>query len=261
MHAHALTHPITQTLARGRHRRHGICDLELPTAADGQGWTSVAALAADGELLRTLLNTIGAAVGSRRSDVQASLFLESYTWRLVLPLAGALVAEQRVALPTAGELKLRPGTGHSVELQMSPARFAVLPCDSASMHRDAILAPTHGDLAEHFRRLLVDHFATVIGALQAISVRAERALWRTVCDRSATALLYAGLASDGQDRAEQLAHGILSGGPPLDRAPRYVDLRIDDRTSRVHLRHGCCLWWRTAAAAYCTTCPIRCRAR
>ena len=256
-----MTHPITQTLQRGRHRRHGLCDLELPTAADGHGWTSVAALAADTELLRTLLNTIGAAIGSDRSDVQASLFLENYTWRLVLPLAGALVAEQRVALPTAGDLRLRPSTGHTVRLQMSPARFAALPSDSASAHRDAILTTTHADLVEHFRRLLVDHFATVIGALQSISVRAERALWRTVCDRTATALLYAGLASDRQDSAERLAHAILSGSPPLDRAPRYADLRVDERASRVHLRHGCCLWWRIAAAAHCATCPIRCQAR
>lgn len=256
-----MTHPITQTLQRGRHRRHGLCDLELPTAAGGEGWTSVAALAADSELLRPLLNTIGDAIGSDRSDVQASLFLESYTWTLVLPLAGALVAERRVVLPTAGDLKLRPGTGHSVQLQMSPARFAVLPGDSASTHRDAILTPTHADLVEHFRRLLVAHFAAIIGALRAISVRAEPALWRTVCDRTATALLYGGLACHRQDSAEQLAHAILNGSPPLDRAPRYVDVRIDDRTSRVHLRHGCCLWWRTAAATYCATCPIRCRTR
>jgi ferric iron reductase protein FhuF len=251
-----MTHPITETLNRGRQRRHGDCNLGLRTDAGGESWTAIATLAAETELLRALLSRIGQEIGSDRCDVQASIFLESYTWRLVLPLAGALIAEQRVALPAAHDVELRPSTVDRVQLRMNPARFAALPSDIASTHRDAILASAPSDLTACFASMLVDHFAIVIGALRTVSVRSERALWRTVCDRTALALLYAGLACGKQHSAERLAHEILGRRAPLDTAPAYVDLRVDSRTFRTHLRGGCCLWWRTAARGYCATCPI-----
>jgi ferric iron reductase protein FhuF len=251
-----VTHPISQTLRRGRERRYAGCDLGLQTDA-GEGWTSIAALAADPELLRTLLKRTGNAIGSDRSDVQASIFLEKYTWRLVLPLAGALVAERRVALLTVHDVELRSCAAQTFELRMIPGRFVALQDDAASTHPDAILAYTSTGLAQHFRTNLVSHFATVIGALRMISFRAERALWRTVCDRTAMALLYAGLACDEQDSTERLAHEILGASPPIDSAPAYADVADDDRGSRAHLRKGCCLWWRTEAGGYCATCPLR----
>ncbi len=256
-----MTHPIAQTLRRGRQRRHAGCHLGLASGGCGDGWTSIAALVGDSELLRALLERTGGEIGSDRCDVQASIFLEQYAWRLLLPLAGALVAEQRVALPDAHDVKLRPSTGHTLELQINPSGFAALPADSAAAHPDAILAATPSALVECFARALGDHFAIIIGALRTISVRAERALWRTVCDRTAMALLYAGLACGRQRRAERLAHEILGASPPLDSAPAYVDLRADDRASRTHLRRGCCLWWRTSAREYCATCPLQRRAQ
>lgn len=252
-----MTHPIAQTLARGQQRRHAGCDLGLQTGAPGAGWASIEALAGDSDLLRALLKAIGDAIGSERSDVRASIFLESYTWQLVLPLAGALVAEQRVAMPDARDVELRHRSGHTVELRLHPARFATLPADVASTHRDAIAAATQSALAECFQRTLESHFAIVIGALLRVAPRPERALWRTVCDRTAMALLYAGIACGRQGSAERTAHEILGGNPPLDAAPAYVDLPLDDDASRAHLRRGCCLWWRTAAGGYCATCPLR----
>ncbi|MEA2148234.1 MAG: hypothetical protein QOD69_64 [Solirubrobacteraceae bacterium] len=251
-----MTHPISQTLQRGCQRRYAGWDLGLQ-AQPGEGWTSIAALAGDTELLRALLKRTGTEIGSDRSDVQASIFLEKYTWRLVLPLAGALVAEQRVALLTVHDVQLRSCAAHTVQLRMIPARFVALRGDAASAHRDAILVSTPTGLAQHFRTTLVNHFAIVIAALRTISFRAERALWRTVCDRTAMALLYAGLACDEQASTERLAHEILGRSPPVDSAPAYADLRVDDRASRAHLRRGCCLWWRTAAGGYCATCPLR----
>jgi ferric iron reductase protein FhuF len=251
-----VTHPISQTLQRGRQRHYAGWDLGLDTEP-GEGWTSIAALASDTELLRALLQRTGSEIGSDRNDVQASIFLEKYTWQLVLPLAGALVAEQRVALLTAHDVALRSCAAQTVQVRMTPTRFVALQGDRAATHRDAILAYTSTGLAQHFRTTLVNHFAIVIGALRTISFRAERALWRTVCDRTAMALLYAGLACDEQDSTERLAHEILGTSPPIDSAPAYADVCVDDRASRAHLRKGCCLWWRTAAGGYCATCPLR----
>jgi ferric iron reductase protein FhuF len=251
-----MTHPISETFARGQHRRYAGWDLGLRTEP-GDGWTSIATLAADTELLRALLISTGDVIGSDRSDVQASICLEQYTWRLVLPLAGALVAEQRVALLAAHDVQLRASPAHMAELRMSPTRFVALPGDPASTHADAIVASTPADLVEHFRTTLANHFTIVIGGLRSVSYRAERALWRSVCDRTAMALLYAGLACGERHSGEQLAHEILGVSHPLDHPPAYADVCVQDGSSRAHLRCGCCLWWRTAAGGYCATCPLR----
>jgi ferric iron reductase protein FhuF len=251
-----MTHPITQTLHRGRDRCHAGCDLGMAVTTGEPGWVSVATLAGDRARLHATLTQTGSDVGSKRCDVQASLFLEAYAWRLLLPLAGALVAEQRVAAPTAGEVWLRTDQGRPSELRLTPRRFNVLPADRAAAHLDATVARTPGVLSGLFERALIDHFEVIVDALNAISRRSERALWRTIGDRAATALLYAGLACEDGEAGERLAHQILDGARPLQIRPAYETIVLEDRRVRVHLRGGCCLWWRTAAATYCATCPL-----
>ena len=253
-----MTHPITQTLRRGRDRHHAGYHLGMDVdSAGAPGWMPIGTLAADRARMIATLARTGHEVGSERRDVQASLFLEAYTWRLVLPLAGALVAEQRVAAPTVDDVSLRPAEGRPSELQLVAHRFSALPADAAVAHRDATDARTPAVLARHFERALIDHFEAIVDALNTISRRSERALWRTIGDRTATALLYAGLACTDPHRGEHLAHQILRGGGPLQITPAYTTILLEDRPSRVHLRRGCCLWWRTAAATYCATCPLQ----
>jgi ferric iron reductase protein FhuF len=251
-----MTHPIAQTLRRGGERHHGGCHLGMNVSTGGRGWLAVAALAADRARLHATLARTGREVGSERRDVQASLFLEAYAWRLLLPLAGALVAERRVAAAAVDAVSLRTDQGRPSELRLAPGRFAVLPADPAAAHHDATVAPTPAVLAALFERALIGHFEVIVDALNAISRRSARALWRTVGDRAATALLYAGLAGDDPQAGERLAHEILRGVRPLEVTPAYATIGIQDRPVRVHLRRGCCLWWRTAAATYCATCPI-----
>ncbi len=252
-----MTHPITQTLRRGRDRCHAGCDLGMAVTTGEPGWVSLATLAGDGARLHATLTQTGRELASTRVDVQASLFLEAYAWRLLLPLAGALVAEQRVAAPTADEVWLRPDQGRPHELRLTPRRFSVLLADRAAAHRDATVAQTPTLLAGLFERALIDHFEVVVAALNAISRRSERALWRTIGDRAAMALLYAGLACDDGEAGERLAHQILHGARPLQIRPAYETIALEDRAVRIHQRGGCCLWWRTAAATYCATCPLQ----
>jgi ferric iron reductase protein FhuF len=222
----------------------------------GRGWMPVATLAADRAQLQAILARTGREVGSQRRDVQASLFLEAYTWRLLLPLAGALVAERRVAAPRVDDVSLRAEQGRPSELRLAPGRFGVLPADPYAAHPDATVVRSPALLAALFERALIDHFELIVEALNAISGRSERALWRTIGDRTATALLYAGLAGRDREAGERLAHQILRGTRPLQITPAYATIVVQDRPVRVHLRRGCCLWWRTAAATYCATCPL-----
>lgn len=252
-----MTHPIAQTLARGHSRRHGDCHLGLRTGRAHGDWVSTAALLGDDEHLQATLDRVGIEIGSARRDVQASIFLEAYAWRLVLPLAGALVAEQRVAAPTLHDIALRQGDARPGELLLRPGRFSALRDDRAASHDDATAARTPAALCEIFEAALIGHFKPIVFALNRRCGRSTRALWRTIGDRTAAALLHAGLACKDRRTGDQLAHQVLRGAPPLEVTPTYARILIDDRFVRVHLRRGCCLWWRTAAATYCATCPLR----
>src|SRR3978361_54875 len=96
----ASIHPLAATLQRGRERTHGGQHLGAALGITSEaGWMTVARLLGDTRLLDDALAALGREVGSPRRDVQASLLLEAYAWRLVLPLAGALLAESRIPTP------------------------------------------------------------------------------------------------------------------------------------------------------------------
>lgn len=252
-----MTHPLEQTLRRSRDRTHQGCDLGLAIHADRDPrWVQVGTLTDDPRPMRTMLDVVGAEVGSQRRDVQASLFLEAYAWRLVLPLAGALLAERRVVAPTVSEVLLRPADGRPEELRLTPGPFTTLPDDPAANHHDAEVAQGAEALARAFEHALLAHFAVIVEALYAVSGRAKRALWRTVGDRTATALLYAGLAVDDRHAGERVAHQVLRQTPPLEMTAAYTTILCTDGPKHVHLRRGCCLWWRSSAATRCATCPL-----
>lgn len=246
---------MAATLRRGHARTHGGYHLGAALGATSEaGWMPVARLLGDARLLDDALATVGREVGSARRDVQASLLLEAYAGQLVLPLAGALVAESRIPTPGPDGTALRladEGRPHAIRLLHG--RFVALPGDPATEHPDADVVGDRSGFELCLRGWLITHFEPFVDTLNAASGRPRRALWRTVADRTATALMYAGLASDRTAAARAVAERTLTGDPPLQYPPRYTEIGEQP----VHLRHGCCLWWRTAAATTCLTCPLR----
>jgi ferric iron reductase protein FhuF len=249
------THPLAATLQRGRELTHGGYDLSVPLGDTSEdGWVPVAALLGDARKLDGTLAAFGREVGSERRDVQASLLLEAYAWRLILPLAGALLAESRVPTPGLDGTAVRlTGDGLPCSIRLLHARFAALPGDPATEHPDADVVCNRSVLDRCLRSWLIAHFDPFVEKLNAASGRPRAALWRSVADRTATALLYAGLASNRPAAAKAIAERTLAGDPPLRHPPRYIEIGGQS----VHLRHGCCLWWRTDAATTCLTCPLR----
>ena len=249
------THPLAATLQRGRELTHGGYDLGVPLGRTSEdGWIPVACLLGDARRLDDALAALGREVGSSRRDVQASLLLEAYTWRLVLPLAGALLAESRVPTPGLDGTAVRLGVGGMpCSIRLLHGRFAALPGDPATEHPDVDVVCNRSVLNCCLRSWLIAHFDPFVETLNAASGRPRAALWRSIADRTATALLYAGLASNRPAAARAIAERTLAGDPPLRYPPRYVEIGEQS----VHLRHGCCLWWRTDAATTCLTCPLR----
>lgn len=252
----AERHPLEAALGRGRLRSFRGCDLGIVTGVpDRPAWRTVRTLVDAPDTLGEVLTRVGAEVESPRTDVQASLFLEAYAWRLVLPILGAWIAEERVVLPTPADVLLRRDAGRPSELWLCPGRFAVAPGDRAAEHEDALVT-TGLDAA--LRRGLVEHFTPIVDALHDASGRSRPALWRTVADRCATACLYASGALGDPDAGRALADRLLDGCEPLPTRPNFARTHgSDGEAGDVHLRHGCCLWWRTGAAgAPCLTCPL-----
>jgi ferric iron reductase protein FhuF len=250
----ARSHPLAATLGRGKGRVHLGWHLGAALGAtDDPRWIPVTGLLDDARTLERALMAVGREVGSTRRDVQASLLLESYAWRLILPLAGALVAESRIPMPGSDGVALRlADDGLPDAIRLLQGRFVALPEDPDTEHPDADVVRDRSSFDLCFASVLIAHFEPFVQTLHSASGRSRRALWRTVADRTATALLYAGLACDRMATANVAAERTLAH-PPLDDPPRYT--KIGDRA--VHLRHGCCLWWRTAAATTCLTCPLR----
>lgn len=246
--------PLAATLTRGHARSHRGWHLGAGLGATTEpGWMPATRLLDDAATLESALMAVGREVGSTRRDVQASLLLESYAWRLALPLAGALVAESRTPRAGPDGIALRlDGDGLPEAIRLLDGGFVALPDDPATQHPDADVVPDRDGLDVCLANVLIAHFDPFVQTFNAASGRSRRALWRTVADRTATALLYAGLASDRMAAADATARRTLAH-PPLQFPPRYTE--IGNRA--VHLRHGCCLWWRTAAATTCLTCPLR----
>src|SRR3954471_16433807 len=132
-------HPLAATLQRGRARTHRGYHLGAALGVTSEaGWMPVARLLGDARMLDDALAALGREVGSPRRDVQASLLLETYAWRLVLPLAGALLAESRIPTPGLDGTAVRlTGKGLPSSVRLLHGRFAALPGDPATGHPDA----------------------------------------------------------------------------------------------------------------------------
>jgi hypothetical protein len=167
---------------------------------------------------------------------------------------------RRVALGALGRASVRvSGDGRASASALLPGRFAAVAGDQLAGHPDAAVVDAQIDLAGVLREQVLDHFGPLVRRLCACSRRPERALWRSVGDRAATAFLYAGEATGRRPAAERFAERVPQGPQPLLCRPRYVLVDGPGGPMRAHARRGCCLWWRTRAAATCLTCPLDAR--
>jgi ferric iron reductase protein FhuF len=250
-------HPLAATLDRGRLRRHEGRHLGarhgIPAAV---GWTTTSRLCREAGGLRALLAAVGHDAGTTRTDVQASLFIEAYVWTLLLPVAGAVVAESRSPDLAADRVAVRfAPTGRPTDVAFLGPSWLALCTDDEAGHPDGVVLADSHVLAARLHDELVGHLRPLIAAVRRLAPRPEAALWRGAADRAAAAFLWAGEATGDRDRAERLATEVLTASP-LRVRPRYRLIDAGGRTRPVHLRAGCCLWWRTRAGTPCITCPL-----
>jgi ferric iron reductase protein FhuF len=245
-------HPIATTL-----QRISALDLYVDVRLgidDSPGW--VHAVSLDDIPART-----AALVPTDDREVLASYALNGYSWPLVMAALACLVLERRVPDIRVEYVSVRfSPDGYPDAIALHSPRFTALPGDPDSGHPDAVCIPEVDGLREACRTGLETHMGLVITSVRRALPWGKRAMWLTVADRCASALML--LHRKGLLPAEQLLDEIDAlvhqTGSPL-RSPRTKAVRVEQENgSCLTLERGsCCLAYRLPDSAYCDNCPLR----
>jgi hypothetical protein len=185
------------------------------------GWATTAELA--GPRLQEALAACGESLQTARRDIQGQRLVEVVTWLLAVPVARALI--DGTPLPY-----LAPDNVHLWIGDDPPA--------GDGLRLLAERTASEADLGAHLEPL--------IGAVNAATKRPARALWRAAKDREDAAIAWIAETTGRRHRALELLR---------DRAEvRVVDLGTHE--TLVHVRKGCCLYYRTPASVKCLSCPL-----
>jgi Ferric iron reductase FhuF-like transporter/FhuF 2Fe-2S C-terminal domain len=222
------------------------------------GWIPADRLAGDPGALGTALEEIGEALGTDRRDVCAAQLMELWTWLVAAPAAAGIVAGPRLPDVSAGNVLVRPRGGLADwRVGLRSPRFHALPGDPEAGHPDAVAATDERELLRRLRAMLVHaHLAPLVTALNRIGQRPERALWRGAADRVAGAFLWFGEQLGARERSYELARRAVGSAPPLGARVRTQRVGSGDEETHVHLRAGCCLYYRAPGAVKCIGCPL-----
>jgi hypothetical protein len=188
------------------------------------GWATTAELA--GPRLKDALATCGASLETDRPDIQGQRLVEVVTWLLSVPIATALINDAPLPDVSADNVKLwigdEPPDGNGLAL-LSDA--------------------THPGPPD---RLIDEHLAPLIDAVNQATKRPTTALQRCAKDRFDAAIAWIAETSNQRDRAFTLLE---------DKAEvRLLDLGTHEML--LHVREGCCLYYRTPANVKCFSCPL-----
>jgi hypothetical protein len=187
------------------------------------GWRSTS------ELLPDALDIVGRALGTDRPDIQGQRVIELVTWALALPAAHALLDER--PLPD-----LTP-ENTQVWVHDEPAPDGI----GALLLEDRPTTAALGTLVEA-------HLNDLVQAVSTRTRRPARALWRGVDDRVAGALIHVAQTRGIEPRGCELARELY---PEID----LRTLELPGYALTVHVRAGCCLYYRIPQAK-CWGCPL-----
>jgi ferric iron reductase protein FhuF len=197
--------------------------------ADGDGWATTSELA--GPQLDAGLALCGASLNTDRPDIQGQRLVEIVTWRLAVPAAAALLSDTELPDLSADNVLVwigdEPPDGNGIATRSSATR-------------------PRTDLEEIRSFLAHEHLAPLVDAVNTATKRPTRALWRSADDRIAAAIAWIAQTTGATVRAFEL----LDGKAEL----RWLDLGTHELL--LHVREGCCLYYRTPVAVKCFSCPL-----
>jgi hypothetical protein len=179
-------------------------------------WVTATELA--GPRLGEALAACGAALETHRPDIQGQRLVEVVTWLLAEPIAAARIDKR--PLPDLHPDHVEFSIGDDMTLRRLTERTFDGPADA------------------HVKA----HMAPLIEAVNAATRRPKAALWRAVKDRMDGAIAWVAESSGKRPRALELLDG-------------KAELHLLGDTL-LHVRKGCCMYYRTPANVKCVGCPL-----
>lgn len=195
------------------------------------GWSTVATLD-----LEAALAAAGESLGTDRRDIQGMRLVELWTWSLSVPASATLLAESRVPDVSRASVRLEDDA-----VAFDDGEFYALHADPEAAH--AHVLADEAALVAQLETDLREHLAPLIERVNAATQRPRSALVRAVGDRLASALVWVGQTTGREARAAALA-----------RAAGAEVRTVADQT--VHVRAGCCLYYRIPGSVKCFGCPL-----
>jgi hypothetical protein len=209
------------------------------SAADGDDWVACERLVVDRPTLERVVAGTMAGFGTEDEAVAASLFAQSYSFRV----AGAALAAYALDLPT-------PDVGVAVTAvrldKPRPTAVAYL----GGRVRVRGVTELAGDL-------VAGHFRAFVDACHAAFRVGERLLWGNVA--SSCAAVFRAVESSGADagqvrgRARQL---VAAAGADFEGLGSFTTVHDGDREGWYWDRTSCCLWFRTTSGQLCDNCSL-----
>lgn len=196
------------------------------------GWTTSAQLA--GPDLERALAIVGRQLDTDRADIQGQRIVELVTWALALPAAQAMLDDEP-RLP-----------------DLSPDNARVwLHDDEAPDGIGALILEERYEPAslELLHEQVNAHLTDLVHAAAAHTRRPKKALWRGVNDRVAAALIWAAQVRGEEPRGCELARAAYSD-------LELRSLELPGYSMLVHVRSGCCLYYRIPDKPKCWGCPL-----
>jgi hypothetical protein len=189
------------------------------------GWLTTRELA--GPRLADALAIAGRALDTDRPDIQGQRVVELVTWALALPAAHALLDERPL-----------PNLAHArIWVHDDPAPDGI-----------GALVPEVRTTTTALTPLIEAQLEPLVAAVCERTRRPAKALWRGVHDRVAGALIHAAQTRGLEARGCELARAAY---PEID----LRTLELPGYALTVHVRAGCCLYYRIPKAK-CWGCPL-----
>ncbi len=251
--------PLAATLDRisdAGNAAGGIDVSARPSVPDEPGWTTIAGLAGDPDLLEDLMSRIERGCGAENRAYSGTTLLRGYLWRVLVSAVALLLAERRLPNLRAENVALRFGEGGFAEdLAFAGPRFAALPDDPEASHPDAVVLPSEDAMLDLLSETLAGtHLPAIVPALRGLRVRrGTRVLWRAAADVCTEAFMYVGQGMGREERALGLGKRLLSG-PSLPGSTNYYLFEHAGGSEMTRVRNTCCLYYKVADGA-CFTCP------
>lgn len=222
-----------------------------PTQPAGDVWTDCEVLAADAgaDILRAAIDAGTVSRGGGDRQVGASLFAQSYAFKVGAVALAAYAIGLPAPSPVPGALAVRLAKGRAAGLALRT--------------HDTIAPGDPGTPAQLAEALLAQHLSPFLAAVRCQVRIGERLLWGNVAASCAAAFrAVEGAARDRGDDLERAdvraraATFFASAEPWLGSAGRFDIVDHAGREGWFWTRTSCCLWFRRSGGPTCDDCSL-----